>query len=78
MGFNASLTAAMVAPNPVTFGQLIGTGAVYGGAKIVEHWDDIKKGTGEALNWAGDKAGKVHGVASGAKSVAKHLNPLSW
>lgn len=79
VGFNASLTAAMVAPNPVTFGLLIGTGAVYGGAKIVEHWDDIKKGTGEALNWAGDKAGKVgHGIASGAKSVAKHLNPLSW
>ncbi|WP_408056180.1 hypothetical protein [Streptomyces ureilyticus] len=36
-GFNASLTMAMVAPNPVTIGLAVGTGIVYGGLKVVEH-----------------------------------------
>ncbi|UYM23036.1 hypothetical protein NQP46_02120 [Streptomyces albus] len=30
-GFNASLTLATVAPNPVTIGLAVGTGVVYGG-----------------------------------------------
>ncbi|WP_405561092.1 hypothetical protein [Streptomyces sp. NBC_01180] len=34
-GFNASMTAAMIAPNPVTIGLAVGFGVVYGGAKIV-------------------------------------------
>ncbi|MET7936466.1 hypothetical protein [Streptomyces sp. NPDC005322] len=38
------MTAAMVAPNPVTIGLAVGTGLVYGGAKVVEHWKDIKEG----------------------------------
>lgn len=79
VGFNASMTAAMVAPNPVTIGLAVGTGLVYGGAKVVEHWDDIKDGAGKAANWVGDKASKVgSGIANGAKSVAKKLNPTSW
>uniref|UniRef100_A0AAU2V417 PE-PGRS family protein n=1 Tax=Streptomyces sp. NBC_00003 TaxID=2903608 RepID=A0AAU2V417_9ACTN len=79
VGFNASMTAAMIAPNPVTIGLAVGTGLVYGGAKVVEHWDDIKKGAGKAANWVGNKASKAgHEIASGAKSVAKHLNPTSW
>ncbi|MGW3494267.1 PE-PGRS family protein [Streptomyces sp. NPDC001020] len=79
VGFNASLTAAMVAPNPVTIGLAVGTGLVYGGAKVVEHWDDIKAGTGKAVDWVGDKASKVgKGIANGAKSVAKKANPMNW
>ncbi|MFE9406735.1 PE-PGRS family protein [Streptomyces sp. NPDC006530] len=79
VGFNASMTAAMIAPNPVTIGLAVGTGLVYGGAKVVEHWDDIKDGAGKAANWVGDKASKAsHEIASGAKSVAKHLNPSNW
>ncbi|MFE4858963.1 PE-PGRS family protein [Streptomyces sp. NPDC056670] len=79
VGFNASMTAAMIAPNPVTIGLAVGTGLVYGGAKVVEHWDDIKDGAGKAANWVGDKASKAgHELASGAKSVAKHLNPSNW
>lgn len=73
VGFNASLTAAMVAPNPFTIGATVVTGAIYGGAKVVEHWDDIKEGAGKAKDWVGDKA-KDFG-----KSVAKSkLNPMNW
>ncbi|MFJ9427160.1 PE-PGRS family protein [Streptomyces sp. NPDC101249] len=73
VGFNASMTAAMVAPNPVTLGAVAVTGVVYAGAKVVEHWDDIKKGAGNAKAWAGDK---VKGLGKGiAKSKA---NPMNW
>ncbi|MCX4549023.1 PE-PGRS family protein [Streptomyces sp. NBC_01387] len=79
VGFNASMTAAMIAPNPVTIGLAVGTGIIYGGAKIVEHWDDIKKGAGKAADWVGDKASKVgSGIAHGAKSLAKKANPMHW
>ncbi|MFC5674853.1 PE-PGRS family protein [Streptomyces incanus] len=73
VGFNASLTAAMVAPNPVTIGLAVGTGLIYGGAKVVEHWDDIKKGAGEAKKWVSDKAKDL------GKSIAKSkANPMNW
>ncbi|MFE5397354.1 PE-PGRS family protein [Streptomyces sp. NPDC056568] len=79
VGFNASLTAAMVAPNPVTIGLAVGTGLVYGGAKVVEHWDDIKEGTGKAVDWTGDRLSDAgRGIAGGAKSVAKAANPMNW
>ncbi|GGL73489.1 hypothetical protein GCM10010129_16370 [Streptomyces fumigatiscleroticus] len=69
VGFNASLTAAMVAPNPVTIGLAVGTGLVYGGAKVVEHWDDIKEGAGKAVS-------KVKDLG---KSIAKSkANPMNW
>lgn len=78
-GFNASMTAAMIAPNPVTIGLAVGFGVVYGGAKIVQHWGDIKKGAGKAADWVGDKASKMGGgIADGAKSLAKHANPANW
>ena len=55
VGFNASLTAAMIAPNPITIGAAVVTGVVYGGAKIVENWPAIKGGAKKAANWAGKK-----------------------
>ncbi|MEV7525062.1 PE-PGRS family protein [Streptomyces sp. NPDC091371] len=64
VGFNASLTLAMVAPNPFTIGAAVVFGAIYGGAKIVEHWDDIKAGAGKAKDWVKEKA--------------KKLNPFNW
>ncbi|MEV0125026.1 PE-PGRS family protein [Streptomyces sp. NPDC050703] len=73
VGFNASLTAAMVAPTPFTVGAAVGTGVVYGGLKVVEHWDDIEKGAGEAAHWVGDKAGDL---AGGAKKLGSALNPF--
>ncbi|MDT0439285.1 MULTISPECIES: hypothetical protein [Streptomyces] len=73
VGFNASLTAATVAPNPVTLGAVAVTGAVYAGAKVVEHWDDIKGGASKAKAWAGDKAKDL------GKSLANSkANPMNW
>lgn len=77
VGFNASLTAAMIAPNPVTIGLAVGTGIVYGSLKVVENWDDIKKGASEAADWAGDKANDIgEGIADGAKALGSALNPF--
>ncbi|MFG2968556.1 PE-PGRS family protein [Streptomyces sp. NPDC048288] len=79
LGFNASLTAAMIAPNPVTVGLTIGTGLIYAGAEVVDHWDDIKAGTGQAVEWADDAASKAgEGLAHGARAVAKAANPMNW
>lgn len=75
VGFNASLTAATVAPNPVTIGLVVGTGLIYGGAKVVENWDDVKKGAGKAVDWAKGTGGKV---LDGAKDVAKKADPRNW
>jgi hypothetical protein len=66
VGFNASLTAAMICPNPVTIGATVITGAVYVGAKVVEHWDDIKAGAKKVSKAIGD----------GAKKVFTSLNPF--
>ncbi|MEU6108988.1 PE-PGRS family protein [Streptomyces albidoflavus] len=75
--FNASLTAATVAPNPVTVGLAVGTGVVYGGLKVVEHWDDVKKGGDKVANWVGDKASDVGGgILDGAKKLSGALNPF--
>ncbi|MBU6531899.1 hypothetical protein HZS56_12395 [Streptomyces sp. A108] len=79
VGFNASLTAATVAPNPVTIGLAVGTGLVYGDAKVVEHWNDNKANAGKAVDWTGDKISKAgEEIANGAKSVAKAANPMNW
>ncbi|MFE1149717.1 PE-PGRS family protein [Streptomyces albidoflavus] len=75
VGFNASLTAAMVAPNPVTIGAAVVTGAIYGGAKVVENWDDIKAGAGKAADWVADKSDKL---VDGAKDLAKKADPRNW
>ncbi|GGL00859.1 PE-PGRS family protein [Streptomyces flaveus] len=76
-GFNASLTMAMVAPNPVTIGLAVGTGIVYGGLKVVEHWDDITEGADKAADWVGDKASDIgNDIADGAKELGSALNPF--
>ncbi|WP_169951974.1 PE-PGRS family protein [Microbispora sp. H11081] len=59
VGFNASLTAAMICPNPLTLGATVVTGAVYVGAKVVENWDDIEAGAKKACKAIGDGAEKV-------------------
>ncbi|MFI6704039.1 hypothetical protein ACIBJC_34755 [Streptomyces sp. NPDC050509] len=75
--FNASLTAAMVAPNPVTIGLAVGTGVAYGGALVWDNWDSIKGGTEKATEWVGDKASEVgSSISSGAKKVGGFLNPF--
>lgn len=79
VGFNASLTAAMIAPNPVTIGATVVFGGVYVGAKVVEHWPEVKEKWNDTKDWVGDKAKKVgSGIANGAKSIGKHANPMNW
>ena len=57
--FNASLTAAMIAPNPVTLGLAVGTGLAYAGTLVWDNWDGISKGAEKAADWVGDKAEKA-------------------
>lgn len=69
LGFNASLTAALVCPNPVTIGATVVFGAVYVGAKVIEHWDDVKDGAAKAVDAVGSGLKK-------AGSFVKSLNPF--
>ncbi|WP_328319009.1 PE-PGRS family protein [Streptomyces sp. NBC_00388] len=78
LGFNASSTWAMVSPNQYSIGASAVTGAVWAGAKVVEHWDDIKKGAHDTREWIRDKTPDVvSGVASGVHSLARVGNVLN-
>lgn len=75
--FNASLTAAMIAPNPVTVGLAVGTGIAYAGTLVWDNWDSISKGAEEAADWVGDKAEKAgEAISDGAKALGSALNPF--
>ncbi|WP_424862009.1 hypothetical protein [Streptomyces sp. MMS24-I29] len=75
--FNATLTAAMVAPNPVTVGLAVGTGVVYAGALVWENRENIADAWNTSTDWVGDKAEDLgKGIASGARRVGKFLNPF--
>ncbi|MGW2821662.1 PE-PGRS family protein [Streptomyces sp. NPDC001443] len=78
-GFNASLTAATVAPTPITIGATVVFGSVYVGAKVVQHWDGIKEGAGKAVDAVGDAAEEaVNDPVGTAKKVGHELNPKNW
>ncbi|MFF5444225.1 hypothetical protein [Streptomyces sp. NPDC012888] len=64
--FSGSMTAMMVAPNPVTAGLAVGTGIAYGASLAWEHREAI----GNAFEKAGD------GLVSGAKKLGSALNPF--
>lgn len=53
--FSASTTAFMVAPNPVTGALVVGSGLVWAGAEVVDHWDDVSEWGSEALDWTGER-----------------------
>ncbi|MFF1275229.1 mucin-2 [Streptomyces marokkonensis] len=80
VAFNASLTAAMVAPNPVTIGAAVVTGAVYGGVTLWENRETIKEFPGKVADagaWAGKKVAEGAGkLADGAKKLGSALNPF--
>jgi hypothetical protein len=84
VAFNGSLTAAMIAPSPVTWGAVAVTGVVYGGARLVEHWDDVTDAVGDAADWTGDKvSGAADAVGDtigdGVEAVKdSKLNPGNW
>lgn len=45
--FSASTTAFLIAPNPVTGALAVGSGLVWAGAEVVDHWDDISETAGK-------------------------------
>ncbi|MEM7340490.1 MAG: hypothetical protein AAF467_17670 [Actinomycetota bacterium] len=55
--FSASTTAFLVAPNPVTGALMIGTGAVWIGAEVVDNWDDISGFAGDTWDAGVDLVG---------------------
>ncbi|MBC9227171.1 hypothetical protein GL325_12630 [Aeromicrobium sp. 636] len=46
--FSASTTAFLVAPNPVTGALAVGSGLVWAGAEVVDHWDEISETASKA------------------------------
>jgi hypothetical protein len=84
VGFNASLTAAMIAPNPVTWGAVAVTGVIYGGARLVEHWDDVTNAVSDAADWTGDKISDAADavtdtIGDGVEAIKdSKLNPGNW
>ncbi|MEL3944804.1 MULTISPECIES: mucin-2 [Streptomyces] len=80
VAFNASLTAAMIAPNPVTIGAAAVTGVVYGVSSVIDNWDKVKQFPGkvaEAGTWAKNKVGEgLNKAKEGGKKLLKSLNPF--
>ncbi|MFG3007883.1 mucin-2 [Streptomyces calvus] len=78
--FNASLTAAMIAPTPLTIGATVVTGLVYGVSSIVANRKKLKEFPGkvaDAGRWAGRKIGEGAGeLVDGAKKLGSALNPF--
>ncbi|MFO6452037.1 MULTISPECIES: hypothetical protein [unclassified Aeromicrobium] len=52
--FSASTTAFLIAPNPVTGAIAVGTGLVWAGAEVVDHWDEISDGASKAWDTVTD------------------------
>ncbi len=50
LGFSASTTAFLIAPNPITGGIVIVTGTVWLGAEVVDHWDEITEFWGDVYS----------------------------
>lgn len=77
LAFNASLTAAMVAPGPWTLGAVAVTGVIYGGLLIYNNWDTITETVGEAVDWCGDRLDDLAGGAVDAIADSP-VNPANW
>ncbi|MGW2924296.1 mucin-2 [Streptomyces fungicidicus] len=78
--FNASLTAAMIAPTPVTIGATVVTGLVYGASSIIANRKSLREFPGkvaDAGRWAGKKVDEGAGkLVDGAKKLGSALNPF--
>ncbi|WP_199224414.1 WXG100 family type VII secretion target [Serinibacter arcticus] len=84
VGFNASLTAAMIAPNPVTIGAAAVTGVIYGGLAVWNNREAIADGIGEAwdattdfVDDVGDAIGDAaENVGDAIGDAVSSLNPF--
>jgi len=52
--FDASSTAFLLFPNPVTGGVVIGSAIVWGGAEAWQHRKELGRAVGSAADWAWD------------------------
>ena len=90
-GFNASLTVAMIAPNPVTWGLVAVTGVVWAGAEVWDNWPAISSAVGEAsdrvLDWGSDRLDDAGEAFDDVRDTAEDLesavadspaNPMNW
>lgn len=64
--FSASTTAFLIAPNPVTGALAVGTGLVWAGAEVVDHWDEISDGASKAWDKTTETLGDVGDKVSDA------------
>lgn len=84
LGFNASLTAALIAPNPVTVGAAVVTGVAYAGLEIWNHREEIGQAIGDGIEAIGnladdvtDAVGRVvEDPVGAAKDAISWLNPF--
>jgi hypothetical protein len=78
--FNASMTAALIAPNPITLGAVAVTGVVWAGAEIVEHWDDITDAADRAVDWGKDRLDDATDWVGDRVEDLKEskINPMNW
>lgn len=78
--FNASLTAALVAPNPVTIGLAVGTGVAYAGTLAWKHWDEIEEFGGRVKDGVSDAVSNsvdvLEDVGSAIGSGLSSINPF--
>lgn len=76
-GFDASMTAALVSPSPVTWGAVGVTGVAWGTAEIVDNWDGIRKGLGSAAKatdkFVDDQVDAVKGRLDDAKDTLEDV-----
>lgn len=73
--FNASMTAALVAPNPVTVGAAVVTGVAYAGTLIWDNWDTITNPQTyrDIANAAGDAVSTVGNAVKDGLNSAKNF-----
>ncbi len=64
--FSASTAAFLIAPNPVTGALVVGTGLVWAGAEVVDHWDDISSAAGDAWDTGTGALGDAWDTGTGA------------
>lgn len=69
--FSASTTLFLVSPHPITGALVIGTGLVWAGAEVVDHWDDITA-------WASDVWDAGTGVVGDAWDAGTDFLGGAW
>lgn len=74
--FSASTAAFLIAPNPVTGALVVGTGLVWAGAEVVDHWDDISSAAGDA--WDTGTAALSDAWDAGTDVIGDVLDVGDW